>query len=93
MEDIQKEIIDAADIIIDYGLLKWWIHGRSSTMIDFSGENLEVVRIGACYEVIKDVLKRRWNIELPEDPGMDALRFGHLKTPAPLESLQRLVAA
>ncbi|KAH8887147.1 hypothetical protein GQ53DRAFT_656421 [Thozetella sp. PMI_491] len=93
VEDIQKEIKDAADIIIDYGLLKWWVHGRSSTMIDFSGEKLEVVRIGACYDVIKDVLKRRWNIDLPEDPGMEALKFGHLRTPVPLESLGRLISA
>lgn len=87
------EILDIADIVIDYGLLKWWIHGRSSTLIDFSGPKLEVVRIGACYDVIKDVLKRRWGIELPSDPGMASNSFGHLKTPPPLKSLEKLVVA
>jgi hypothetical protein len=93
VEDINKEITNIADIVIDYGLLKWWVHGRSSTLLDFSGPKVEVVRIGACYDVIKDVLKRRWDIELPTDPGMDSLKFGHLKTLAPLESLQKLISA
>lgn len=79
--------------MIDYGLLKWWIHGRSSTLIDFSGPagTLEVVRIGACYDVIKDVLKRMWDIELPTDPGLATLAAGHLKVPPKLESLEKLV--
>lgn len=77
--------------MIDYGLLKWWIHGRSSTLIDFSGETLEVVRIGACYDTIKDLLSRMWGIELPNDPGMASLPMGHMKVPPPLQSLEKLV--
>lgn len=31
IEDINPEILDIADIVINYGLLKWHIHARSST--------------------------------------------------------------
>lgn len=62
-------------------------------MIDFSGPKPEIVRIGACYEIIKDALWRRFQIETPEDPGLDKNPFGHLKTPKPLESLQKLIDA
>jgi len=91
VEDINKEILDIADIVIDYGLVKWWIHGRSSTMLDFSKENIEVVRIGACYDVMKDLLWRYWEIELPNDPGMAQSASGHMMTLPPLETLQKLV--
>lgn len=88
MNGINKELIDIADIVI--GLLKWWIHGRSSTLLDFSGPSVEVIRVGACYDVIRDVLKRR-NIELPPDPGMESLRFGNLRNLDPVKSLQDLI--
>jgi hypothetical protein len=39
---------------------------------------MEVVRIGACYELISGVLKRWFDVELPPDPGVDALPSGHL---------------
>ena len=60
-------------------------------MIDFSGPKPEVVRVGLCYDVIKDRLKRFWDIDIPADPGMSGPPGGHLKTLPPLESLQRLV--
>ncbi|KAI1661111.1 hypothetical protein F4813DRAFT_399185 [Daldinia decipiens] len=91
VDDINKELIEIADIVIDYGLLKWWVHGRSSTLLDFSGPSVEVIRIGACYNVIRDVLKRQWNIELPADPGMESLRFRHLTNLDPVKSLQDLI--
>ncbi|KAJ9610478.1 hypothetical protein H2200_005255 [Cladophialophora chaetospira] len=91
-QDINSEILDIADIVIDYGLVKFGYHGRSSTMIDFSGPKPEIVRIGVCYDVIKDHLKRFWNIEIPSDPGQSALPSGHLKTLPPLKSLEKLVA-
>lgn len=82
-----------ADIVLDYGLVKFGRHGRSSTMIDISKPQIEVVRIGVGYEVIKDHLKRFWDIDLPEDPGLASLPSGHLKTPAPLQALQDLISA
>jgi tRNA A37 threonylcarbamoyladenosine synthetase subunit TsaC/SUA5/YrdC len=77
VEDIQPEIRAAADLVVDYGLQKFHRYRRSSTMIDF--RSMEVVRIGSCYEVIADVLKRSFGVELPPDPGLDALPSGHLR--------------
>lgn len=62
-------------------------------MIDFSGPKPEIVRIGVCYDVIKDHMKRFWNIDIPNDPGKEALPHGHLKNLPPLASLERLVAS
>ncbi|MGG5820764.1 Sua5/YciO/YrdC/YwlC family protein [Falsiroseomonas sp. HW251] len=75
--DIQPEIRAIADIVVDYGLVKFHRYRRSSTMIDF--RTMEVVRIGSCYEVIADVLKRHFDVDLPPDPGLDALPSGHLR--------------
>jgi len=74
--DIQPEIIDIADVTIDYGLCKYHHYGRSSTMINF--QTRKVVRIGICYELISDIMLRHFDIELPPDPGVDALPSGHL---------------
>ena len=60
-------------------------------VIDFSGPKPEIVRIGACYEIIKDALWRHWKIETPEDPGLEANPFGHLKHQKPLASLEKLI--
>lgn len=46
-------------------------------MIDFG--RMDVVRIGACYEVIAAVLRRYFGIDLPPDPGLGALPSGHLR--------------
>ena len=93
VEDVPKELIDIADIVIDYGLVLWGSHGRSSTMIDFSGPRPEIVRIGLGYDVIKDHLARFWGItDLPEDPGKESLPSGHLKLLEPLKSLEKLTA-
>ncbi len=77
VEDIQPTILAAADLVIDYGLQKFNRYRRSSTMIDFT--RMEVVRIGSCYEVIADVLRRHFAVELPPDPGLEALPSGHLR--------------
>lgn len=75
VEDIEPEILEAADIVIDYGKMKYSIPRTSSTMIDFRGPSL--VRFGACYDTIRDVMKRFWDIDFPEDPGKDVLFSGH----------------
>jgi tRNA A37 threonylcarbamoyladenosine synthetase subunit TsaC/SUA5/YrdC len=77
VEDIQPEIRAIADIIVDYGLRKYHHYDRSATIIRFP--QVEVIRIGSCYELISDVLKRHFQIELPADPGRDALPSGHLR--------------
>lgn len=67
VEDIEPEIIAAADIVVDYGLMRWHAYGKSSTMIDFT--DYSVVRYGSCFDVIADILKRRFDISLPPDPA------------------------
>ena len=76
-EDVQPEIRGCADVVIDYGLQKYHRYRRSSTMIDFT--TMEVVRIGSCYELIQDVLRRHFKVELPPDPGLEALPSGHVR--------------
>ncbi|MFA7278693.1 MAG: Sua5/YciO/YrdC/YwlC family protein [Sterolibacterium sp.] len=66
IEDINPEIKAIADIIIDYGLLKYHLYGCSSTLLEV--ETLRVVRFGSCYENIADILRRHFDIELPPQP-------------------------
>lgn len=76
-EDVQEPIRACAELVIDYGLMKYHRYKRSSTMIDFS--TMEVVRMGSCYELIQDVLRRHFKVELPDDPGLEALPSGHVR--------------
>jgi tRNA A37 threonylcarbamoyladenosine synthetase subunit TsaC/SUA5/YrdC len=76
VEDIQDDLRRIADITIDYGLRRYHVYRRAGTLINFS--TMEVVRIGACYELISGVLKRWFGVELPADPGVDALPSGHI---------------
>ncbi|MFE2336647.1 L-threonylcarbamoyladenylate synthase [Streptomyces sp. NPDC093065] len=80
IEDIQQPILDAVDLVIDYGLRKYHHYRRSSTIIDFT--TMEVVRIGSCYELISDVMATQFGIRLPVDPGREALPSGHLREQA-----------
>lgn len=77
VEEIQPELISIADIVLDYGLRRYHTYQRSSTGIDFT--TMQVIRIGSCYELIADVLKRHFGVDLPADPGRDALPSGHLQ--------------
>jgi tRNA A37 threonylcarbamoyladenosine synthetase subunit TsaC/SUA5/YrdC len=77
LEDVQQPLRDVATVAFDYGLAKFHLYRRSSTMIDFT--TMEVIRIGSCYDVISSVLEKRFGIELPPDPGFDALPSGHLR--------------
>jgi tRNA A37 threonylcarbamoyladenosine synthetase subunit TsaC/SUA5/YrdC len=79
VEDIQPEIIESADLIVDYGLAKYHLYQRSSTMMNF--ESMQVVRIGCCYELIGDILKRYFDFECPPDPGSAESPHGHLWEP------------
>ncbi len=76
VEDVQPEMHAIADIIIDYGLRRYHTYRRAGTLINF--DTMEVIRIGACYELIAGVLKRWFDVDLPADPGIDALPSGHL---------------
>jgi tRNA A37 threonylcarbamoyladenosine synthetase subunit TsaC/SUA5/YrdC len=79
LQDIEQPIRDVADLEFDYGLTKFSLYKRASTMIDFSGEEPKVIRIGVCYDVISSILGRFFGItDLPVDPGIEALPSGHL---------------
>ena len=68
LDDVEPEVRAAADIEIDYGLMRH--HNPemiSSTIIDVT--TFEVHRFGANYEIIKDILQRHFDIALPEKPA------------------------
>ena len=64
--EIEPEIRAAADIVIDYGLMRWNRYGRSSTMLNVS--DMTVVRYGSCFDLIEDLLRRHFGIALPPNP-------------------------
>lgn len=76
VEDIPEELRAIADITIDHGLRRSHIYKRPGTLINF--ETMQVVRIGAYYEMISEVLKRWFDVDLPPDPGLEALPSGHI---------------
>jgi tRNA A37 threonylcarbamoyladenosine synthetase subunit TsaC/SUA5/YrdC len=66
VEDIEPEVLEAADLIVDYGLQHYHIYGRASINIDMV--NMKVLRIGAGYEVFRHRMKKWFDVDLPEDP-------------------------
>ena len=64
VQDIPHELIDIADVVIDYGLRKYYHYQRSATLINF--ETMDVIRVGSCYDLITDVMRRHFGIELPQ---------------------------
>ncbi|KAJ5102435.1 hypothetical protein NUU61_004657 [Penicillium alfredii] len=77
VEDIEPEIRDVADIIVDYGKAKFNHPRPSSTMFDF--KNIQLLRYGACYDVVQDALWRFYGLNMPNDPGRAILFSGHLE--------------
>ena len=67
VEDMEPEITAIADIVVDYGLMKYHLWKASSTLLHC--ETLEVVRYGSCFENIADILKRHFRVELPPRPA------------------------
>ncbi|WP_077000568.1 Sua5/YciO/YrdC/YwlC family protein [Variovorax sp. KK3] len=79
VEDIQPELRAIADVVIDYGLRKYHHYQRSATTLSFANGEVECLRIGSCYELISDLLRRHFDVTLPEDPGRDVNASGHLQ--------------
>lgn len=72
LEDIEPEVRKAATIEIDYGLCRYAnAEAISSTILVFP--KVEVLRYGACYEQIRDILRRHFRIELPPKPTGDLI--------------------
>jgi tRNA A37 threonylcarbamoyladenosine synthetase subunit TsaC/SUA5/YrdC len=66
VEDMEPEVTAIADVVIDYGLMKYHPWQASSTLLNC--ETLEVVRYGSCFENIADILKRHFGVALPGRP-------------------------
>ena len=71
--DIEPEVLDAADLVIDYGLMRWANYGRSSTMINV--HDFSVVRYGSCLDLINDVLQRHFDFSLTPEPGRENTKY------------------
>lgn len=65
--DIEPEIKVVADLVIDDGLMKYHLWQASSTLLNC--ETCEVLRFGACYHNIADILRRHFNVTLPPPPA------------------------
>lgn len=66
-DDIEPEIRAIADIVIDYGLVKYHPWNASSTLLDI--ETCTVHRYGVAFENIADILKRHFRVDLPPRPA------------------------
>jgi tRNA A37 threonylcarbamoyladenosine synthetase subunit TsaC/SUA5/YrdC len=60
--DIEPEIRAIADVVIDYGLRKYHMYKQSSTLLNVA--TMRVVRVGSCFDLISDVLRRHFAIDL-----------------------------
>ncbi|KAF5597951.1 DHBP synthase like alpha beta domain-containing protein [Fusarium pseudocircinatum] len=69
VEDIESEIIEAADLVVNYGRQKWHLYGRAGTILDLNNEC--VLRVGANYENIREKLIDLFGWTVPEDPDYD----------------------
>ncbi|KKK24951.1 hypothetical protein P175DRAFT_0431016 [Aspergillus ochraceoroseus IBT 24754] len=82
VEEIERDVLRVADVVLDYGLRVHHAPRASSTMIDFGFvDRVKVVRFGACYEVIRDVLGKFGGeacARLPVDPGKQVLFSGRV---------------
>ena len=75
MKDIDPEILEIADIILDYGIPSFHYYNVALTGINF--DTFEVQRFGVAYDLIRDCLKRHFDVDLPEDPGRQINPLGH----------------
>jgi tRNA A37 threonylcarbamoyladenosine synthetase subunit TsaC/SUA5/YrdC len=67
VEDIEPALLNAADVVVDYGCCKYAnSEGRSSTMIDF--RDFSIVRQGVCFTQIAEVMRNEFDVELREKP-------------------------
>ena len=62
--DIEPQILDIADIVIDHGLRKYHLYQKSSTLLNL--DTFDVVRHGACFDIIADVVQRHYGIVLDQ---------------------------
>ena len=66
VEDMEPEITAIADLVVDYGLMKYHTWKASSTLLNC--ETLGVVRHGSCFENIADIVQRHFGVTLTPRP-------------------------
>ena len=63
LDDIQDQVIEAADIAIDYGLVPYHNdQGPGSTIVDLI--SFETIRVGAVYDKICNIVREQFDIDL-----------------------------
>ncbi|PKY04339.1 hypothetical protein P168DRAFT_290421 [Aspergillus campestris IBT 28561] len=67
IEDIEPTVLESVDLVVDYGLQKWHVYGRGG--VNFDAENMQVLRMGAGYEIFRDRILR-WFPHLIEEAGV-----------------------
>jgi hypothetical protein len=80
-EDIERGVLEAADLVVDYGQSKYANSlGCSSTIIDFA--DFSVIRVGVMFDQLKAALDRHCGIRLKtadgrssHDPGVTPMGF------------------
>lgn len=80
IEDIEPTVIDAIDLVVDYGLQKWQAYRRGG--MNFDAENMKVLRKGAGYEVFRDRMLR-WFPHLLDEAGVNIEEDPDYKTSEP----------
>jgi hypothetical protein len=63
VKDIDADVLDCADIVLDYGLTTDYHFGSGATQINFA--TMEVVRAGFYYAYIAQVLRQHFGWEFP----------------------------
>ncbi len=65
LEGVEQPVRDIANLQIDYGLCKYHnALGRGSSIVDLS--DFSTIRVGACYDQLRDIFRRHFDIELSE---------------------------
>lgn len=80
IEDIDPRVLDAVDLVVDYGLQKWHVYRRGG--VNFDAENMKVLRKGAGYEVFRDRMLR-WFPHLLAEAGVSIEEDPDCKTSEP----------
>ena len=66
VEDIDPRVIAGVDLVVDYGIQRWYSYGKGG--VNFDVENMKVTRMGAGYEIFRDRMLR-WFPKLVEETG------------------------
>lgn len=56
IEDVEPGVLACVDLVVDYGLQKWYAYGCGG--VNFDAENMQILRMGAGYEIFRDRILR-----------------------------------